>query len=588
MMHFKIGNITLKILFLALFFAGLPNVFSANIKQSITGKTVDDATINTGKTLFESRCMSCHAMNSKLVGPALKDIHKKRTYEWLLRWTKNNEELRKSGDKDAIAIFEEFKVPMPAFSDLKDDDIAAIIMFIENSSESQATTQSQSKTDTVSETNISNSKTTNRIIGLIFILSIILISIIFLIVKITDNVSELSGKEIIKWDSINAFLMMAILLAGMTAAFWEFYAHGKLIMSESATESGRTTDRMFYITLFFTGVVFVITEILLFWFAFKYRKRKGTKALHYAHNNKLEVLWTLIPATILTILVIGGLKTWSKITNNPERNKFNVEIFGYQFGWTARYPGNDGVLGNSNWNLISNDNPLGVAVKTKAMQLIPELESELLELEKELKDLPNKLEVLKSELGGLIGEDRKLKLQKIDEISCGVAESDLKKKISNRKIQIQRIKTSLKGENSENFYNNAALDDIVVNNEIHIPVNKTITFKFRGRDVIHSAYIYHFRTQINVVPGLPTEIVFKPLVTTAEERVKQKNPNFDYYLICAKICGTGHFNMKLKIVVESEEDYNKWIKSQPASFAKSDNLNIEIENKNTNSIAFTD
>ncbi|MCC6721511.1 MAG: c-type cytochrome [Bacteroidia bacterium] len=579
-MHFKIEKVKLKILLLALLCASSLNIFSADIKESITGKTVDDATITAGKTLFENRCMSCHALNSKLVGPALKDIHKKRSYEWLLKWTKNNEELRKSGDKDAIAIFEEFKLPMPAFNDLKDDEISSIIMYIENSSVAKATTGG--KTETASTPAPVDQGKARNINWLIAILFIILISIIFLLVKITDRITELSGKEIIKWDNVNAFLLIAILTIGMAAAFWEFFVHGKLIMSEAATEYGRKTDRMFYITLFFTGVVFVITEILLFWFAFKYRKRKGTKALHYAHNNKLEVIWTLIPATVLTILVIGGLKTWRKITNNPEREKFNVEIFGYQFGWTARFPGNDGKLGNSNWNLISSDNPLGVAIKSKANKLIPELETELADLEKELKQLPNKLEVLKSELGGLTGEDRKQKLDKIKEIECGIAAADLNKKISNRKIQIQRIKTSLTSEKSSEFYNQYALDDIIVNNEIHIPVNQTITFKFRGRDVIHSAYIYHFRTQINVVPGLPTEMVFKPIVTTKEERIKQKNPNFDYYLICAKICGTGHFNMKLKIVVESEEDYNKWIQSQPTSFT-----NIETEKNKLNLIAYT-
>ncbi|NUM32084.1 MAG: c-type cytochrome [Bacteroidetes bacterium] len=584
MKFFTKGKAIIKLTLFLLLFSWLNSAFSTELKESITGKPVDDATITAGKQLFESKCMSCHSLNNKLVGPALKDVQKRRSYDWLLNWIKDNESLRKSGDKDAIAIFEEYnKLPMQSFKDLKDDEIASIIMFIENAGVTNAAATPGKTTESTEPVKVDKS-TSNKINWLIFILVIVLLAIIILLINITDRVNELGGKEIVRWDRINAFLLIAILILGMGAAFWEFFVHGKLIMSEPASEYGRKTDRMFYITLLLTGIVFVITEILLFWFAFKYRKRKGTKAYYYPHNNKLEVIWTLIPAVVLTSLVISGLVTWRKITNNPERDKFNIEIFGYQFGWTARYPGNDGKLGNSNWNLISNDNLLGVAIKSKATQLIPELENEVTDLEKELNALPNKLEELKAEMGGLTGEDLKLKQSKIDEIECGVAASELSKKIKNRKIQIQRIKKSLTNKNADEFYNTAANDDIIVNNEIHLPVNKTITLKFRGRDVIHSAYMYYFRTQINVVPGLPTEIVFKPIVTTNEQRKKLNKPDFDYYLICAKICGTGHFNMKLKIVVDTEEDYNKWIKSQPASFA---DIIQNSNNKNINSLTFT-
>lgn len=104
-----------------------------------------------------------------------------------------------------------------------------------------------------------------------------------------------------------------------------------------------------------------------------------------------------------------------------------------------------------------------------------------------------------------------------------------------------------------------AFDDKIVKNEFHIPVNKPVQFVFRAQDVMHSAYMPHFRAQMNCVPGLKTQFNFTPKYTTQEMRRITKNPEFDYMLLCNKICGMAHFSMKMKIVVESEEDYNKWL-----------------------------
>ena len=117
-------------------------------------------------------------------------------------------------------------------------------------------------------------------------------------------------------------------------------------------------------------------------------------------------------------------------------------------------------------------------------------------------------------------------------------------------------------------------DDIVVTQEFHIPVNRKIIFKMRSQDVLHSAYMPHFRAQMNCVPGMITEFSFTPTKTTAEmrmnadvaakvERINKIRYNKSKELI-AKICGTSHYNMQMKIVVDSEKDYNKWISSKEA------------------------
>ncbi len=105
------------------------------------------------------------------------------------------------------------------------------------------------------------------------------------------------------------------------------------------------------ITTAVTGVVFVLTQILLFWFAFKYQEKDDRKAYYFAHNTKLELIWTTIPAIVLCVLVVFGLKAWFKITGDAPKNAIVVEVTGHQFGWEFRYPGVDKVLGKKNYKL---------------------------------------------------------------------------------------------------------------------------------------------------------------------------------------------------------------------------------------------
>ena len=135
------------------------------------------------------------------------------------------------------------------------------------------------------------------------------------------------------------------------------------------------------------------------------------------------------------------------------------------------------------------------------------------------------------------------------------------------------------------------MDDIIVK-ELHLPVGRKVNFKIRSQDVLHSAYMPHFRAQMNCVPGMVTQFSFTPTITTAEmrkdpdmiekvrginklraERAAKGEDNsdpweFDYVLLCNKICGKSHYNMQMKIIVETEEEYNKWIAEQQ-TFGKS-------------------
>jgi len=113
---------------------------------------------------------------------------------------------------------------------------------------------------------------------------------------------------------------------------------------------------------------------------------------------------------------------------------------------------------------------------------------------------------------------------------------------------------------------NNASDDKVVRGEFHLPVNVPVQFVLRSNDVIHSAYMPHFRAQMNCVPGMPTQFNFVPTITTAEMKEITGNEDFEYILLCNKICGAAHYNMQMDIVVESQEDYDKWL-SEQSTFA---------------------
>ena len=129
----------------------------------------------------------------------------------------------------------------------------------------------------------------------------------------------------------------------------------------SASAHGGMLDSIFNVTTFFTAVVFFVTQILLFWFAYKYRGRRNGKALFFPHSTKLELIWTGIPAVVMAFLVIRGLVAWNEVMADVAEGEDHIEIeaTGMQFAWLMRYPGPDGALGRKHFKLISPANQLG-------------------------------------------------------------------------------------------------------------------------------------------------------------------------------------------------------------------------------------
>ncbi|WP_458627830.1 cytochrome c oxidase subunit II [Winogradskyella sp. PC D3.3] len=303
-------------------------------------------------------------------------------------------------------------------------------------------------------------------------------------------------------NKINAYLMIGFLIFIYVMTILCFWYIGDLpLLSNAASEHGAEVDNLMVITMVVIFTVLIITQFLLHYFAYKYKGEKGRKALFYADNNTLEFIWTVIPVIVLAGLIIYGLFTWNGIMNvDEDDDPMVIELYAQQFSWKARYSGNDNVLGKANVRLIDLDraNVLGVD-----------------------EDDPN------------------------------------------------------------------AQDDVIVS-ELHLPVGRQVVFKMRSQDVLHSAYMPHFRAQMNCVPGMVTQFAFTPTVTTADmrqnpdiiEKVQHINElrnerkieieesgqeliyEFDYLLLCNKICGKSHYNMQMKIIVETQEEFDAWMKEQ--------------------------
>ena len=313
---------------------------------------------------------------------------------------------------------------------------------------------------------------TNVLIAVVVLLTI---AAMVQLVRVNELLSEITNKdtnEVTDEDNNkNGILFLIIGFGFLAFVIWQMITWDHLLLPPASSVHGAEIDTLMKVSMTLILVVFFALSPMLFYFAYKYRGRKENKAYFFAHNNKLEIVWTVVPTIILTALIIYGLRTWDRAMNPDISEATVIEVYSKQFDWTARYSGTDNILGDANYKLVEGRNTLGVDV------------------------------------------------------------------------------------NDEN-----SADDIVVR-EVHLPVNKPVLLKFRSRDVIHSAFLPHFRVQMNCVPGLSTQFAFTPTKTTAEMK-ESEGEDFEYVLLCNKICGSAHFNMQMKFIVESEEDYNKWLSSQ--------------------------
>jgi cytochrome c oxidase subunit 2 len=197
--------------------------------------------------------------------------------------------------------------------------------------------------------------------GFITIALIVLVFIIvYQIAKASEYAGVLRGEEKVKAQTnrVLAWVLLAFFVVGVYGIYeCHVMMMEKLVgVKVSASVQGKEYDFMFLATLYVTGIVFFLTQALLFWFAFKYQATEKRTSFFFPHSNKLELIWTTIPAIAMAALVAVGLKNWMNMTSEAPANAQVVEVTGKQFNWLIRYPGKDGELGKRDFRKINDAN----------------------------------------------------------------------------------------------------------------------------------------------------------------------------------------------------------------------------------------
>ncbi len=208
----------------------------------------------------------------------------------------------------------------------------------------------------------------------------------------------------------------------------------------SASTFGKEIDSLFLIILWITGIVFIGTQIALVWASFAFVDRPGRVATYFHGSQRLEVIWTIIPAAILVFIALYQMGTWAQIKFRSAAPKVPplAEITARQFQWVMRYPGPDGKLHTQ--------------------------------------------------------------------------------------------------------------DDLFTVNDLHFVKNRTALIHLKSSDVIHSFFLPQMRIKQDAVPGLTIPVWFD--ADTAGK----------YELVCAELCGWGHYKMRGNVTVhETEEEFQKWL-----------------------------
>lgn len=213
------------------------------------------------------------------------------------------------------------------------------------------------------------------------------------------------------------------------------------------SEYGHQIDHLFLFILVLTGLVFIGTEALLFWFLWKYDRRTNQEPVAFTHgSHNLEVIWTIIPAATLLFIAIYQMNAWAafKMDRPDPADCTLVEVTARQFEWRLRYPGPDGKLHTP--------------------------------------------------------------------------------------------------------------DDIHHVNDLHLPHDRMVLVELNSEDVLHDFFLPNFRVKQDAVPGMMIPVWFLP----------KPNTSGTYDLVCAELCGWGHYKMKGRVSMESRDDFEAWLSARAA------------------------
>lgn len=230
-----------------------------------------------------------------------------------------------------------------------------------------------------------------------------------------------------------SFLFLLVPLGGVATFVAAPYFN--IWLPRDISEQGRTIDSLFMFILYLTGIVFIVTELVLFYFSWKYNGATNKEPAKFSHgSHALELVWTILPAVTLLFIAIYQMEAWASAKMSPPDMRPTVEVTGRQFNWDFRYPGPDGHLYTQ--------------------------------------------------------------------------------------------------------------DDIVrTDGKLYLPVNEVVLLKINSADVLHSFFLPNLRLKQDVVPGMEQSMWFKGKETGG------------YDIVCAELCGWGHYKMKGRIFFLSADQF---------------------------------
>lgn len=305
-----------------------------------------------------------------------------------------------------------------------------------------------------------------------------------------------------KDNNIQGYLMFGFLAFIYIITIVCCWKYGNLpLIGNSASVHGEEIDNLMIISLVIIFIVQTITQALLHYFAFKYRGKTGNKALYYADNDKLEFIWSVIPAIVLAGLILYGLYAWTNIMFvDEDENPIVVEVYAKQFSWEVRYSGKDNVLGKANVRYIQGINTLGV----------------------DMGDAHAQDDISATELHLPKGKKVLFKLRSQDVLHSFY--------LPHFRAQMNCVPG-------------------MVTQFAFVP--KYTTDEMRNMPGMPEK-VHH----INEIRAKKSQ----QLIAEGKEGLEPYT--FDYLLLCNKICGTSHYNMQMKVVVHEEADFEKWLESQ--------------------------
>lgn len=203
--------------------------------------------------------------------------------------------------------------------------------------------------------------------GLLIVVATVLIIVLFALVyrvfTLSSIAREKAGKPSEEFSSgkLHGILFMVFFFVGFGAIFWYSIVSSDRMILPLASVHGEEIDFLFWLTTGITGVAFFLTHILLFFFPYIYRHNPNKRAEFFPDSHTLELIWTILPSIVLTILIVLGWSTWTKITAPvPEGDVVEIEVMGKQFNWELRYGGKDGEVGDYDFRKINATNSMGI------------------------------------------------------------------------------------------------------------------------------------------------------------------------------------------------------------------------------------